>query len=378
MSVRKRKWITRNGEAKEAWLVDYADQNGERHIQTFSRKKDADEYHATVRVDVRTGTHSAPSKSITVAEAAEDWIAFIELEGRERSTVNQYRQHAKYHINPRIGRERLAKLTTPRINKFRDDLLADISRPLARMVLKSLRALLKDAQRRGNVAQNAALGVSIKSASKRKFKVGIDIPTPEEIKRIVHAASGKARPFLLTAIFTGLRSSELRGLRWQDVDLKRGELHVHQRADRFNVMGKPKTESGERPIPLGPLVLNALKEWRLACPKGAHNLVFPNGRGNIENYNNIVERILQPTLIKAGVVDAAGKAKYKGLHALRHFYASWCINRKKDGGLELPMKVVQERLGHASIVITSDVYGHLFPRSDDGSELEEAERLLLA
>ena len=50
MSVRKRTWTTRLGEAKEAWIVDYADQNGERHIQTFSRKKDADAYHATVRV----------------------------------------------------------------------------------------------------------------------------------------------------------------------------------------------------------------------------------------------------------------------------------------------------------------------------------------
>jgi hypothetical protein len=53
-------------------------------------------------------------------------------------------------------------------------------------------------------------------------------------------------------------------------------------------------------------------------------------------------------------------AKYTGLHALRHFYASWCINRVVDGGLELPGKVVQERLGHSSIVMTMDVYGHLW------------------
>jgi integrase len=379
MSVRKRKWVTRKGEAKEAWLVDYVDGNGERHIQTFGRKKEADEFQATVKVDIRKGIHTPHSKSIDVAQAAEDWLNYVKLEGRERSTLRQYRQHVDLHIKPRIGRERLARLTTPRINAFRDELLAShLSRATAKKVLTSLKSLLKDAQRRGNVSQNVALGVSIKRASKRKLKVGVDIPTPEEIKQIVHAASGKGRPLLLTAIFTGLRSSELRGLRWQDVDLKKAVLHVHQRADRFNVIGKPKSESGERTIPLGPLVLNALKEWKLACPKGAHNLVFPNGRGNIENYDNIVLRILQPTLVKAGVIGAGGKAKYGGLHALRHFYASWCINRKKDGGLELPMKVVQERLGHASIVITSDVYGHLFERGDDGSELEEAEKLLLA
>ena len=380
MSVRKRTWTTSKGERKEAWIVDYADQDGERHIQTFNRKKEADEYHATVNVDVRQGIHTPQGKSITVAEAAEDWIGYVQLEGRERSTIEQYRQHVKHHIKPRIGREKLAKLTTPRINAFRDDLLANMSRAMAKKVLTSLKSLLRDAKRRGNVAQNVALDVSISKdkRAKSKLKVGVDIPTPDEIKRIVHAATGKHRPILLTAIFTGLRSSELRGLRWNDVDLKRGELHVRQRADRFNTIGKPKSESGDRTIPLGPLVLNTLKEWKLACPKGELGLVFPNGKGRLENHGNIIKRILCPVQVAAGVVNAKGAAKYGGTHALRHFYASWCINRKKDGGLELPMKTVQARLGHSSIVMTSDVYGHLFPRGDDGSELADAEKLLLA
>ena len=99
-----------------------------------------------------------------------------------------------------------------------------------------------------------------------------------------------------------------------------------------------------------------------------------------------MQRGLAPTLIAAGVtVDGDGpdgepvkRAKYTGLHAFRHFYASWCINRRADGGLELPAKVVQERLGHSSIMMTMDVYGHLFPRGDDSAELAAAERSLLA
>ena len=83
-------------------------------------------------------------------------------------------------------------------------------------------------------------------------------------------------------------------------------------------------------------------------------------------------------MVAAGVVDTRGEPKYSGLHALRHFYASWCINRKADGGLELPPKSVQVRMGHSSIVLTMDTYGHLFPRTDDGSEMAEAEKLLLA
>ncbi|MGB6416382.1 MAG: tyrosine-type recombinase/integrase, partial [Pseudolabrys sp.] len=83
-------------------------------------------------------------------------------------------------------------------------------------------------------------------------------------------------------------------------------------------------------------------------------------------------------MVAAGVVDDKGEAKYTGLHSLRHFYASWLINRKKDNGLELPPKTVQARMGHSSIVVTMDTYGHLFPSSDDGSEMAEAEKLLLA
>src|SRR5262249_26086113 len=76
---------------------------------------------------------------------------------------------------------------------FRDDLLTKLSRAQARKVMVSLRSLLNDACRRGNLAQNVAVGVSIKfdSRSKTKLKIGVDIPTPEEIRRIVHAAAGR-------------------------------------------------------------------------------------------------------------------------------------------------------------------------------------------
>src|SRR5262245_20619880 len=74
----------------------------------------------------------------------------------------------------------------------------------------------------------------------KKPYVGVDIPTPDEIRVIIAAAKGRWRPVLLTAIFAGLRASELRGLRWQDIDLKKGELHVRQRADKFRKIGPPK------------------------------------------------------------------------------------------------------------------------------------------
>src|SRR5262249_31730331 len=154
MSVRKRTWKNAAGETKEAWIVDYVDGKGERHNETFQRKKDADARHAAVKVDVSKGVHTPVNRSITVARAADNWIDYVALEGRERATVAQYRIHVVRHIVPRIGSERLANLTAPRVNVFRDELLRDLSRPMAKKVLVSLKSILKDAQRRGNVAQN--------------------------------------------------------------------------------------------------------------------------------------------------------------------------------------------------------------------------------
>jgi integrase len=379
MSVRKRTWTTRKGETKEAWIVDYV-ANGSRHIETFERKKDADARQAEVTVNIDKGVHTATSKSITVAQAANDWLGYVEGEGRERSTTGRYEQLVRLYILPRLGNERLAKLTTPRINAFRDELLKDISRPTGRKVLAVLKSLLKDAKRRGNVAQNVASDVSIKISQRDRLKleVGKNIPTRDEIQRIIDAAEpGKGRALLLTAALTGLRASELRGLRWADVDLTKRQIHVRQRADFWRKIGQPKSAAGARTIPIGDMVVNTLREWKLQCPKGTENLVFPTRVGTVEYLANMVQRYVQPAQIAAGVVNGQGKAKY-GMHALRHFYASWCINRKADGGLELPAKTVQARLGHSSIVMTLDRYGHLFPSNDDGKELAAAERALFA
>jgi integrase len=385
MSVHKRAWKNHDGSQGEAWIVAYRDQGGTRRTKNFSRKRDADAFHATVSVDLRKGVHVPDSQSIMVAEAAHMWLEACEATGLEPTTIAAYRQHVGLHIIPLLGPVKLSALSAPMVRAFEDTLRKSRSPAMVRKVRSSLGSILAEAQERGLVGQNVVRSLRVRrhgrdaraDARNGKLKIGVDIPSPKEVRTIIAHLSDRWRPLLLTAIFTGLRASELRGLRWADVDLKRGELHVRQRADRFNVMGRLKSEAGERVVPLPPLVINTLREHRLTCPKGELGLVFPNGRGRIENYSNIVKRGFMPTLVAAGFVDADGNAKYTGLHALRHFYASWCINRRVDGGLELPLKVVQARLGHASIQMTADTYGHLFPRGDDGAELAQAERALL-
>jgi integrase len=151
-----------------------------------------------------------------------------------------------------------------------------------------------------------------------------------------------------------MRASELRGLRWQDVDLDAGVAHVRQRADAWRKIGAPKSAAGTRDIPLVPMAINALRQWRLACPIGELDLVFPNSCGRVENHTNTLKRFWFPLQRACGITDGAGKARY-AFHSLRHAAASLFIAH-----LGWTPKRVQAVLGHASIGMTFDRYGHLF------------------
>lgn len=383
----------------QVWQADYRDAAGKRRSKQFDLKKDADAFMVRARHEVGEGLHIPDSQAVTIGEAAKLWLKTVDETGLERSTAAQYRQHVDLHIKPLIGALPVSKLTVAAVRAWEDQLRKDgRSAALVKKVRVSLGALLGDAMDRGlatrNVIRERGRSKSKgkdRRAEKRKegkLEIGVDIPTREEIKTFLAKLEGRWRPLLLTAVFSGLRASELRGLRWSDINLAAGTLTVSQRADRYNEIGAPKSESGWRTIPIPPALVDALKAWKTTCPKGDQGLVFPTGAGNVESLANIRRRGLIPTWERAGVVVPSGevddmgvpilRAKYEGLHSLRHFYASWLINRKADGGLELPPKTVQARMGHSSIMVTLDTYSHLFPSTDTGAEMESAAMDLLA
>jgi len=350
------------------WVVDYLDQKGTRRLKTYRTRREADAALVEIRHQVSQGTHTADRASATVAEAAKLWLEHSAAEGLETSTLRQYRQHVDYHIVPLIGRERLSRLTVPRIKQFRDELLATRSRAMARKVLTSLKSILREAQGRGLIAQNCAQGVVIETRNRHKAPVAI--PSKAEIRALLEAVQGRWRPLLIVAIFTGLRASELRGLTWADVDFDARRIRVTQRANLWGKLGVPKSASSRREVPLAPLALNTLREWRLACPKGDQDLVFPNSVGKLDSHSNIYNRGFAPAQVAAMVVDADGKAKY-GLHALRHFFASWLI----DQGFG--PKRVQQLMGHSSVKLTLDTYTTLWPQEDDHDRFAAGELALV-
>lgn len=365
-SIRKRSWTDARGEARQAWQVDYRDAAGKRRSKQFSRKKEAEVWSTQAAWQVCQGVHTPDSKSITVAAAADLWIAKAKAEGRERSTVKQYRELARLHVVPLIGAEKLSKLSMPAVEAFRDALVASRSRAMAGKAVRALSSILTEAQRRGLVAQNVAKGVKV--IRPWRDRAPAVIPTKVELKAMLASAEDDFRPMLLTAIFTGLRSSELRGLRWQDINLKTAVVTVAQRADQWGVIGSPKSKAGYRSLPLAPAVVAELRAWKLRCPKGQLGLAFPNRQGGVIHHSNLLRRQFWPLQIKAGVCDPgtrgvgapkpvgagapAMRARYS-LHALRHAAASSWIRQGID------LKRLTAWMGHSSVQITLDTYGHL-------------------
>jgi integrase len=413
MSIRKRTWETESGEERSAYVVQYStaerDDRGKRkrHIKTFDRKKDAEDFQVQVRIDVKRGTHTPSSRSITVEEAGELWIDGCG--DLERSSVDQYQQHLRFHINPYLGALKLSSLTVAVVREWQDKLRNGVPGPgqkeaeprspaMVKKVTTSLSSLLSDAMERGRVGHNVVRSMTadrrrkrkVERRAKRKLVVGRDIPEPREIDALLqHTTDTRWRAFLLVAIRCGLRASELRGLRWQDIDFKKSEVHVRQRADRYNAIGNPKSADSQRVVPIPPKTLAALREWKTQCPKleGRQHFAFPNGSGHVETHSNIIDRGLIPAWEHAGVTvpvldekgkptrDGEGKpivkAKYTGAHSLRHFFASWCLARPPVG-LGFSLKELSERLGHES-VSTTEIYAHLLPRGDEAAELAAGE-----
>jgi integrase len=381
------------------WRASYTDGGGKRRTKQFTRKSDGEAWLVEVRHDVARGLHTPGSLSPTVKDAAALWIKRCNEKRLESTTVKGYEEHVDLHIVPFIGAKKLSELNVPAVNAFADKLRdAGRSAEMIRRVVRSLGAVFKEARRRGLSNVDPTSGVELDLPDREDPRPVI--PTKTELQAIIAGASGRWRPVILVAIFCGLRASELRGLRWADIDFDARQLNITQRADASHKIGRLKSKAGYRSIPCPPIVVNALREWKLVCPKrdtgkkDAHgdpmtilDLAFPNGLGKVESHSNLVERGFQPIQIAAGIilerrqaidpgtgkpeVDDAGKPvmidvpKY-GMHALRHACASLWIENGHNP------KQIQRLMGHSSIKVTFDVYGHLFADADADQRAAES------
>jgi integrase len=378
MNIRKR--VRKSGTVR--WEFSYTDRGGKRRAPNFATRREADEALSRIVSELRGGVHTPDSASITIAQAGDLWITRCEKKPRrlEPTTIKQYREHLRLHIVPLMGAQKLSRLSSPLVEAFADRLAATLSEAMAKKVMVSFKSLMREAQRRGLVATSAAAPVKIETSARHEERVRI--PTKAEVQAMLQKVTElrpRWRPLLATAILTGLRASELRGLTWDAIDLDRRVLQVRQRADAYGSIGAPKSKAGRREIPLSPMVVNTLREWKVRCPKGPLGLAFPTTEGGVMHQPDILRLCWYPLLIACGFVEAIGVAK-KGkprlayryeFHALRHVAASLWIEQGATP------KRIQVAMGHSSIKVTFDVYGHLFADADaDQALVAGAEKAL--
>jgi integrase len=381
-SIKKRTWQSATGE-QSAYRVSFTDAFGKRRSLQFKLRKDGMEFLTSLDMRGKNSKLLLPkaARNVTIKDTCLSWLDACEkgLRGHhalERSTLERYQRHVERNIIPKVGNLKVIDFDRLKCQELADWLAQNASsRTNAAKIWVSFRSALSDAVALGHITSNPAEKVRIKIA-KRTIKRPA-VPNLEEMKRIVQAAETSSRsengtvraawrryyPFIITAIVTGLRASELRGLRWTDLDLDRMTLSVRQRADEYGEIGPTKSKAAIRDIHIPEAAATALRKWREACPKSELDLVFPNGLGKVESIQNIYDRCWQPLLERAGLTRSE---TYKGklvtraafrFHSIRHFRASQLI---AIGASPLS---VQRELGHESVSTTLGIYGHLFPES---------------
>jgi integrase len=206
--------------------------------------------------------------------------------------------------------------------------------------LTSVRSFYRRAVSRGEARSNPCIGLekpAVEKAHKR-------IVTPPEAVKMLDALTGFDRVLWATAFYTGLRRGELIALRWPAVDLAGGFVKVVAGWDDVEGEIEPKSQHGRRKVPIPAVLRDYLDQHRLTT--GGEDYVFPNRRW-----------VCDAGLRAAKVWEDAGLPVLT-LHECRHTYASTCI------AANLNVKTISTYMGHATIAITLDLYGHLMPGAE--------------
>jgi integrase len=379
-SVRRRTWKTASGEAKAAWVVDYTDSRGDRQRKHFSHKKAADAFRIHIEGQIQTGTYRPNADKVTVKEVCESFLEHCtgRNERDERMTrkmLTVYKGHVNNHIlhgDHGLGSRKLSQLTARSVGDFRDRLRSvGVTVPTARKILATLHSALAYAISQDWVATNAAHGTRVigpRDEGSRK----IAPPSKKDVRAMLDAADEDSRLMLSFAASTGARAGEQWAARWRDADLDNGALNISRRVDAYGEEGAPKSAAGVRTVPLSKQLVAMLKAWKLKSKcKKPDDLIFPNGEGNHIGHDNLIKRQFLPlfeSLEAAHKDDPANvpvPPRRFNWHGLRHFAVSCWI----EAGLA--PKTVQTFAGHASLQVTMDRYGHLFPSEDHKKAMDQ-------
>jgi integrase len=281
---------------------------------------------------------------VTFKEYTEAWAAVQPWRPTTRRRVDSA---IRTHLVPALGARPIGNIRPTEVQAFVTRLSRTHEPSTVRTTYALLRSVFKAAVRDRVIAASPCVGVAL-PASRRK---AMTVPTITDVRAISAALPARYRvlPFMMAGL--GLRRGEALGLKVECIDFLRRVVTVEEQLDEAQRLVPLKTTASYRTIPLPDALAVMLTEHIRATGARTEGLVLLSATGGAVKSNSI-----QKTW-----ADAAARAKRPGMrmHDMRHAYASALI----DAGESI--KVVQERLGHASATITLDVYGHLFPTSDE-------------
>ncbi len=355
--------IHRRGDVWIAYWRTETHEGRKQHTKSFRTKKEAQEFLTDTMSAIRGGVFSEPSK-VTLGEfLLERWLPTKKMAVRV-STYASYRGLVERHIVPALGHLQIQQLSADRLDKFYADF---VSRGLATKTIRNIHVLLHralaDAVRKNLVPRNVADAADppkLNRADREEMKTW----TPEQLRKFFAGIIDHrlAAAYILAAT-TGMRRGEVLGVRWRDIDFKSRRLHVQQTVLTVEyqiVIGRPKTLRGERKIALDEQTIRVLQIHREAQRREKqllgdgyqdHGLVFAREDGapvHPDYFSQTFDR----------TVKRLGLPKIR-LHDLRHTHATLGL------AAGVHVKVIADRLGHATTSFTQDVYIHAIPAVEE-------------
>ena len=326
---------------------------GKLRTKSFTRKHDAQRYLTTVVKETHEGTYQ-PTRTVSMDAVFDAWEKHLETkkhQGRIKpSTGKAYASMLRSHLRPAFGAYRSDRLTARVIQEWEGHCAAALaahtmSPKYYNNLLGTLRVILSWARASGQryIAHDPLAEMKPVPVERRERR----FLEPDELAALLDTAAAPHDTILYLAAYSGLRRGEVFGLQWGDLEESTNQLRV-KRSLFQGALTRPKTKHSERVVDLPAPIVSRLQAYREQYPPLGDDFMFRTETGGPLDPDNWYKR----TFVQ--MVKGATLTGDVGLHTLRHTYASLLINQGES------IKYVSRQLGHASINITADLYGHLF------------------
>lgn len=339
------------------WYTYWRDPQGKSHAKSFKQDRDAAKAYAAEKdLKIVNGTYKVDS-NITFADFAEEWINYYAKPRFKPTSLETTLSFINTHFIPHFGDKRLADIGLYDLEQYVAlKLTQELEASSVQRQITPLKTMFKTAAKWGFIKTNPAIDLEKPRARKKEM----NFLTPAEIPKLLEHVHPNYFTDVFTGIFTGMRISELCAITWTDVNFEDNYIDVNKQLHKGEFTDL-KSQAAYRKIFMSPALKHVLLEHKKGCLPSELDLVFPSAKGNPKQRNRLGKRGLSPAVKHAGI------GKKIRVHDLRHTFAALLISQKET------LKFIQQQMGHNSIRVTIDKYGHLIPEDyeDVGERLDK-------